>query len=375
MAKAGIHKGILALLIAALLTIAGTGLAARPQTQGPIQPPPSSQPQQSAPQQGAPQQGKTAQPAQGKAPQYTVQVQSQAVDVNVIVTDDNGNAIPGLKEQNFQLLDDGVPQRITNFAPTDAPITIVMLMEYSNIYYGWFAYTGAEWAYEFLSQLRPQDWVALVTYDLRPRIDVDFTHNTSDVRAALQNLGYPGFSESDLFDALLFTLNRLQNVKGKKAILLISSGLNTFSSHTLDNILNRLKETQTTIFSVGVGRPLFEWAESQGMMGPVQQLDFLQAENELGAFARYTGGRSWFPRFSGEMPGIFEQVAASLRSEYSLAYVPSDHPNDGKYHKITVKLVAPNGQPLRMVNQHNKTVRYHIYARQGYMAPKPQTSK
>lgn len=382
MGKAGMSKAILALMIAALLPVSGTGLAAQAQ-QGPIQPPPTSRPQQgpiqppppSEPQPGPPPQaGPPLQPEQEQPPQYSVSLQTQAVNVDVIVTDENGNPIPGLKEQNFKVLDDGVPQTITNFAPTDAPITVVMLMEFSNLYYGWFAYTGEEWAYSFLNQLRPQDWIALVTYDLRPSINVDFTHNTSQVRAALQGLVYPTFSEADLFDALLFTLNRLQNVKGKKSILLISSGMNTFSSHTLGDVLNRLKETEVTIFSVGVARPLYEWADSQGMLGPMQELNFLQAENQLGAFARYTGGRAWFPRFTGELPSIFEQVAASLRSQYSLAYSPSDHPNDGKYHKIKVELVGPNGQPLVMINQHNKKVKYQVYARQGYMAPKPQAA-
>ena len=370
MGKSRMNKGILALVFALLLALIGTGRPANSQVQGPIQPPPPSPPQQGQ----TPQQGQPLPPAPANAPQYSVKVQTQAVNVDVIVTDDNGNPIPGLKEQDFRVFDNGVPQRIANFAPTDSPITIVILMEYSNIYYGWFSYTGAQWAYEFLSQLRPEDWVALVTYDLHPRIDVDFTHSASNVRDALQSLGYPGFSESDMFDALLFTLNRLQNVKGKKAILLISSGLNTFSAHGLDDVLNRLKETETTIFSVGVARPLLNWAQSQGMLGPIQQLNFLQAENEMSAFARYTGGRSWFPQFSGEMPSIFEQVAASLRSEYSIAYVPSDRPNDGKYHKIKVALEAPDGKPLVMINQHHKKVKYHIYAREGYMAPKPQGS-
>lgn len=366
-----IGSGILALLMAVLLCAGAPALAAA-QQQGPIAPPPTPQPGAAPP--PGPQQGTEQPPASSQAPQYTLSVQTQVVNVDVIVTDDDGNPIPGLKEQNFRILDDGAPQTISNFAPVAAPITVVMLMEYSNLYYGWFASTGEEWASAFLSQLRPQDWVALVTYDLRPHIDVDFTHSAEQVRQGLQTLGYPGFTEADLFDALLDTLNRLENVKGKKSILLISSGLNTFSSHTLDDVLNRLKETDVTIFSVGVARPLYEWADSAGMLGPTQELSFLQAENQLGAFARYTGGRSWFPRFSAELPGIFQQLAASLRSEYTLAYTPSDHPNDGKYHKIGVQLVAPDGKPLIIVDQHDKKVKYHIYARQGYVAPKPQSA-
>ncbi|HVB99524.1 MAG TPA: VWA domain-containing protein [Candidatus Dormibacteraeota bacterium] len=376
MGKADITRGILALLVVALLTANASGVAGR-QTQGPMTPPPPSQPQRGEPpQQGPPPPpGEPAQlPESSKTPQYAVSVQTQVVDVDVTVTDDNGDPIPGLKEQNFKILDDGVPQTIANFAPTKAPITIVMLMEFSNFFYGWFAYTGEEWAYNFLYQLRPQDWVALVTYAMRPRIVVDFTHNRSKVQDAIQNLGFPGFTEANMFDALLYTLNRLQNVKGKKSILLISSGLNTFSAHTLDDVLNRLKETDVTIFCVSVARPLYERADAQGAMGPSQELDFLQAENELNTFARYTGGRAWFPRFTGELPGIFQQVAASLRTQYTLAYTPSDHPNDGKYHKIKIELIAPNGKPLIIVNQYHKKLKYHIYARQGYVAPKPQTA-
>jgi VWFA-related protein len=366
--KARLTHTFASLTVAALLFAAGAGAAFAQGRPGPITPPSQTPPQTAPPQSQEP---PPPPQQQEQPPQYTVKVQRNIVTVDVVVTDDNGNPIPGLKQQNFRILDDGVPQTISNFAPSDAPITIVVLMEFSQLYYGWFAYTGESWAYQFLNQLKPQDWVALVTFDLRPHIQVDFTRNKMQVRDALQSLVYPGFSEADLYDAVLFTLDRLENVKGKKAILLIASGLNTFSHHNLDQVLTRLKETDVTIFSVGVDQPIYLWAEARGLLGNMQRLNFLQAENQMGAFARFTGGRAWFPRFDGEMPGIFEQVAESLRDQYSIAYTPSDHANDGKYHKIKVELVAPDGKPLVIVNQHNKKVKYHIYAREGYMAPKP----
>lgn len=310
------------------------------------------------------------QEAQKKPPEYTLSVQVPAVNVDVIVTDDNGDPIPGLKKENFRILEDGVPQKISNFAPTEAPLTIVMLMEFSDLYYGWFSYTAQYWAYQFPSQLRPEDWVALVTFDLKPHILVDFTQNKMEIRDALSSLYFPGFREANLYDALLDVLDRLAHVKGKRSILLIASGLDTFSHHNLDDVLKRLRQTEVTIFSVGVARPIYEWADARGMLGDIARLNFLQAENQLGAFARMTGGRAWFPRFDGELPGIFAQVAASLRSQYALAYIPN-HPPDGKYHKIKVELVGPNDQPLIIVNQKNKKVKYHIYAREGYQAPKP----
>jgi VWFA-related protein len=367
MSQARLTKAVSSLIVAALLVTSGAGLALGQEKPGPITPPSGTPPQQQQPQQKQPQQ------PQEKPPQYAVKVQTQVVNLDVVVTDDNGNPIPGLKQPNFRVLVDKQPQTITNFAPTDAPITIVILMEFSQIYYGWFAYTGRSWAYTFLNQLRPQDWVALVTFDLRPKVLVDFTHNTMDVRNAIESLYFPGFREADLYDAVLDTLNRLKDVKGKKSILLIASGLNTFSHTNLDDVLRRLKETEVTIFSVSVARPLYEWADARGMLGDIQRLNFLQAENQMGAFARLTGGRAWFPRFEGELPGIFQQVAESLRYQYSLAFTPTV-PNDGKYHRIKVELVAQNGQPLIMVDQHKKKVKYHIYAREGYTAPKPESA-
>jgi len=80
-------------------------------------------------------------------------------------------------------------------------------------------------------------------------------------------------------------------------------------------------------------------------MGSGAQLTYLQAQNQLKTFAAMTGGRSWLPRFDGEIPSIMQDVAASLRNQYSMAYSPSNSTLDGKYRKIKVELVAPDGGP------------------------------
>src|SRR5262249_18414217 len=158
-------------------------------------------------------------------------------------------------------------QTITNFAPSDAPITMVMLMEFSKVGYGIFAYTAKYWADAFFHNLNQKDWVALVTFDLKPRLEVDFTQNKEEVRAAIYHLYFPGFSESNVFDALLDTLEKLKDVRGKKSILLLASGIDTFSKHTLDQTLKELKQTDVTIFCVGVGKQLFEYLEMHQALG------------------------------------------------------------------------------------------------------------
>jgi VWFA-related protein len=301
--------------------------------------------------------------------EYAISLEVPVVTVDVVVTDNRGNYISGLKKENFRILEDGVPQTVTNFAPTEAPITCVILLEFSKLYFEVFAYTATEWAQVFLSRLKQNDWAALISYDLKTRIEVDFTQNKFEIQRHLARMYFPGFSEANLFDALMDTLDRLEDVKGKKSILILASGMDTFSKHTLDDVLKRVKRTDVTIFSVGVGRAIYEYLEMRGL-GASARLSYLQGENQLSAFARITGGRSWFPRFYGQISGVMSEVADSLRNQYSLGYTPSTPRRDGKYHKIKVELVGTDGQPLEVRDQNNKKVKYVVYAREGYQAPK-----
>ena len=121
------------------------------------------------------------------------------------------------------------------------------------------------------------------------------------------------------------------------------------------------------IFCVGLGKVFTNYLETHGSQR--SQIDFLQAENELRTFSSMTGGFAWFPQFDGEIPGIFQQVASFLRHQYNLSYTPTSV-NDGKYHKIKVELVAPDGGPLTVVDQKGKKQKYVVYAREGYQSSK-----
>lgn len=298
----------------------------------------------------------------------SISVEVPIVSLDVIATTKNGDILTGLKKENFKITEDGVAQTITNFGPTDAPITIVMLMEFSRLGSQYYAGYARMWAPAFLPHLKKDDWVALVTFDMHPRLEVDFTQNKMEVEEAVQHLYFPGFSESNLFDAILDTVDRLKDVKGKKSILVMASGIDTFSQHTLDQTLKLLRQTDVTIFVVGVGRPLNNEIESHTGRSP--GLTYLQGENQLKTFAQMTGGYSWFPQFSGEIPGIFQDVTAYLRNQYSLSYTPTNRAQDGKFRKIKVELVAPDGTPLVVLDKKGKKQKVVVYAREGYQPPK-----
>ena len=116
-----------------------------------------------------------------------------------------------------------------------------MLMEYSGSAYNYFAYKAASWGSNFLNHLDPLDWVAPVTYDIKPIVQQDFTSNKAQLQQTLSTLSYPQFREANMYDAIIDTLDRLDRVKGRKAVLLISTGANTMSASTLDDTLKRVK--------------------------------------------------------------------------------------------------------------------------------------
>jgi VWFA-related protein len=103
-------------------------------------------------------------------------------------------------------------------------------------------------------------------------------------------------------------------------------------------------------------------------MAPIANIDYLQADNEMNTFARMTGGRAYFPRFEGELPAIFHDIAADIRNQYLLAYHPTNSKLDGTYRKLKVELIAPGGGPLKVKDQKGKDLKVQVIAREGYTA-------
>jgi len=300
-------------------------------------------------------------------PDYSIKVDVPLVTLDVLVTTKDGQFIPGLKKENFRIFEDGNPQAVANFNQSTAPITAVMLIEYANTNIR-YMYDALNASYNFAATLKPDDWIAVVSYDMRPQILTDFTQDKRAVMGALNMLRIPGFSERNLFDALYDTIDRVEQIDGRKYIILISTGRDTFSKLNLDQILKKLKNTQNvTIYAVSVGREYRERAEAMGVGGLVTT-DWLQADNQMNTFAHMTGGRAYFPRFEGELPEIFKDVGSDIRNQYTLAYHPTNTKLDGSYRKLKVELTAPDGGPLKVRDQKGKDVKVQIYAREGYTA-------
>ena len=305
-------------------------------------------------------------------PDYSIRVDVPIVNLDVLVTTKDGQTIPGLRKENFKIMEDGAAQQIASFNQTEAPITAVLLVEYASTNLG-YMYDALNASYTFASGLKKDDWVAVVSYDLRPQILVDFTQDKRAIMGALNMLRIPGFSERNLFDALFDTIDRCDRIEGKKYIILVSTGRDTFSKLNLDQIMKKVKSTKdVTIYGVSIGWQWREMQETQralqGRMGGLQEITQLQADNQMKTFASMTGGRAYFPRFQGELPEIFHDIASDIRNQYTISYHPTNTKLDGTYRKLKVELQAPDGGPLKVRDQKGKEVKYLVYAREGYVA-------
>jgi VWFA-related protein len=309
-------------------------------------------------------------------PDYSLKVNVPLVNVDVLVTTKSGQFVPGLKQGNFRIIEDGVPQQVTNFNVSQAPITAVLLVEFASTNYV-FMIQALQASYAFANSLKKDDWVAVTYFDMLPHILVDFTQDKRAVYGALNELRIPGFSETNVFDALFDTLDRLDRVEGKKYIILITTGVDTFSKITLDKMMKKIKDTKdVTIFPISVGFIVREYCETHpggcrgahGMGIPVGTMDYLQGDNEMRTFAAMTGGRAYFPRFEGELPELFGDISGDIRNQYSLSYHPTNTKLDGTYRKLKVQVVAPDGGPLKVKDQKGKDVKIEVVARDGYTA-------
>jgi VWFA-related protein len=206
---------------------------------------------------------------------------------------------------------------------------------------------------------------------MRPEILSDFSTDRMKAKEAMSRLNIPAFSESNMFDALTDTADRMSGIEGRKAIVLMASGVDTFSKITYDECRKQLQQHGVPVYAVGLMQYWREYMDSHNAMGSIDRMTFLQADNELRTFAKETGGQAFFPKFEGEMPTVFQGIHQAMRNQYVLSYQPSNTKHDGTFRKIKVELVNPaTNEPLPVKDEKGKPIKYTIVAKGGYKAPR-----
>jgi len=262
-------------------------------------------------------------------PQATIRVDTTLILVPVTVNDPLNRPVSGLERENFRVFEDSVEQEITQFAMDDAPVAVGLVFDTSGSM-GAKLVTSRLAASQFFRISNPEDEFFLVEFDDAPHLRVPLTGDTGTIENQLT------FSRSHgstaLLDAIYLGLHEMKNSKkNKKALLLITDGGDNHSRYSPREVTNLVRESDVLIYSIGVfgGGSTPEEAGGPGLLRHISE---------------QTGGRL-FEAIPQELPDVAKKIGIELRNRYILAYAPKNQQRDGKYHKITVKVVPPRGLP------------------------------
>ena len=261
-----------------------------------------------------------------------LRVETTLVVIPVSVTDASNRFVLGLEKQNFCLFEDGVEQKIKQFAGEDAPLSVGLLVDVSGSM-GSKLRISRQAVAEFLRTMNTQDEAFLVEFSDRAKLMVGFTKIGADIDDKLVSAESEGLTA--LLDAVSMGIDEMKKAKNpRKALLIISDGGDNNSQYTNDQIRDLVREADVQIYAMGVFEQLpFVGLTRAELSGP-------RLLNEI---AGQTGGRAFPARTSSALPDIARRIGIELRNQYVLAYSPSNAEKNGKYRKVEVKLNAPPG--------------------------------
>ncbi|MGH9780679.1 MAG: VWA domain-containing protein [Candidatus Acidiferrales bacterium] len=305
------------------------------------------------------------------APQGKLKVRVSLVKVDTSIVDTHGKFVEGLQEENFHIFDDGAEQPITFFASTDAPAQVLVLIETSPAVF-LIHRQHLEAAYSLLNGLSADDRVALASYSDTSQLILPFTPDKPALARALTDLQYSiGSGELNFYDSVSASLDWLSTMGGKKAIVLLTTGLDSSPAGHWEALEEKLRGSEVTIFPVALGGSLrtFQGAAraAQGSNEAAPPgLSFTAADRALQTLADSSGGQAFFPKQDKEFTAIYRRIAEALRHEYTLGFTPPTL--DGKFHSLRLEVFDSRGREL--VTEGAKA-HYRIFARQTYLAPAP----
>jgi Ca-activated chloride channel homolog len=299
--------------------------------------------------------------------QEPLRVATEIVKINVSAMAKSGDFVAGLEQKNFRVLDNGTEQPIVFFASTDAPAQILVMVETSPAVY-LIETEHLTAAFALVNGLAPDDEVALVTYADDPRAVLSFTADKTALTAALGQIQYTlGMGQLNFFDSISTVLDWIAPLPGKKALVLLTTGLDSSPPARWDALVQKLRTQDVVIFPVALGGSLRQPPDKKKKgAGPNEgSSTFQNADKALLALASMTGGTAFSPVTPKDFLPAYHQIAAALRHQYLLGIAPA---HDGKFHVLSVQVLDRDGQPTP---KEGKNSVYRIFAREGYQAPEP----
>lgn len=260
-------------------------------------------------------------------------VNTDLINLSVTLTDMYGRYVTGLSKDAFTVWDDKDQQEIQFFSDDDAPISMGVVFDVSGSMGREKLDRAREALRHFVETSHDDDEYFLIGFNSRAQLLMD---RTRDSDAMLNKLTFvESKGNTALYDACYLGVERVtRGTHQKRALLVISDGQDNNSRYTFNELRRLLKETDVLIYAIGI-------VERGGGVGSLDA----GGQAILDELASVSGGHAFFPETAAEMNEIFERIAIELRHQYSIAYRPKNFANDGRWHKIKVKVNPPRGLP------------------------------
>jgi Ca-activated chloride channel family protein len=260
-------------------------------------------------------------------------INTDLITLTVTVTDAYGRYVSGLEKKHFTVFDDKSEQEITFFSDDDAPVSVGVIFDLSGSMSGDKVNKAREALSRFIQTSHDSDEYFLIGFNSRAQLLLDRTRDGNSVLSKLTFVQPK--SNTALYDACYLGVEKVaRGTHQKRALLLISDGQDNDSRYTFSEVRRLLKESDVVLYSIGI----LSGGDQGGSLG-------LEGQSILDELSSVSGGKAFFPNSAPEMDEIFEKIALELRHQYSIGYRPVNFANDGKWHKIKVKVQPPRGLP------------------------------
>lgn len=293
---------------------------------------------------------------------------TRTVTLKLLVQDPSGYFIPNIPRDSFVVYEDGVRQKIVSADVERAPASIVLLMERGSPYPDLSLDTDLTLAGEqLLDRLERDDKIAVFEYAEKITTLTDFTHPHDLLDNIFYSSNHPASSQTRLFDALVFAAKRIGPVLGRKGIILISSGVDTFSRATLTDALNSVDDSGAPLYAVGLSNVIQDLAKLAPPERPFAKVDWQAANDRLMKIARESGGRAYFPPDTIDLSSIFSDILENLKVRYVITYKSSTQAPLTAPRQVRVDLVDPNtGGALQIVDANGKKIASKVVVEGSY---------
>ena len=249
-------------------------------------------------------------------------VDVNAVGLDVVVTDQKGRFVKGLKEEDFVVLEDGVPQELTYFTSGVTPVTVLLLLDSSSSVRSHLREVQKA-ANRFVDKLQRGDQARIGLFHTDVIFGPRFTNDMKQHVAMIKQMRPQ--RRTLLYDAVLASLEELSVIPDRKSLLIFTDGTDGGSQASMEDSLEAARRSRATIYTVG----LLGWNDEEGMN---------TNERLLTQVAEYTGGRAFFPTDEKEMSRAFDRIQDELHRQYRVVYFPEDHEDRSNWHEIEVRM-------------------------------------